>query len=400
MRVLMISYSMPHRMTTGAEVCSQNYLDAIVGSSHDLDLVAYSRFGDDSKLPPNFYSAGKWHIETELAGTLAYWWLIRAYLTQAPYVITKFRSRRLVDEIRRRTSQAHYDCTVLDHTQLGWLLDYDLPKPIVFVAHNVESKIYAEQALDRKRNGLLKRLILRRDARLLRLLEIRMLQQCAQTWVLTDAEKQLFEALAPSAADRIRVFDLPGKPLEPETGRATSADIDVGILGGWLWEVNRRGLEWFMHDVVPLLPSTLRIHIAGNGAHAVPNPYPNVVYEGFVSSSQAFLRRCRVLVVPTVSGAGVQLKTIEGIAAGIPLVTTPIGLRGIKDVPGYVSSAQTAERMAELIADRLATPIASDPRSGAKWATARRSVFVGAVETALSALRGAQAAGGKTAARR
>ena len=99
MRVLMISYVMPHRMTTGAEVCTQNYIDAIINGGHELDLVAYTRAGDRSVPPPNFYSAGAWHIETDLAGPVAYLWLGRAYLTGSAYVTTKFRSRKFVDLI-------------------------------------------------------------------------------------------------------------------------------------------------------------------------------------------------------------------------------------------------------------------------------------------------------------
>ena len=386
MRVLMISYVMPHRMTTGAEVCTQNYIDAIINGGHELDLVAYTRAGDRSVPPPNFYSAGAWHIETDLAGPVAYLWLGRAYLTGSAYVTTKFRSRKFVRTVQQVTARKRYDCTIIDHTQLGWFLDYDfLPKPLIFSAHNVESRLYADQAADKKRNNVIKRRILARDARLLERLEAKLLRGCRQTWVLTQSEKAAFEVMAPDSLDRIRVFDLPGKALDSKP-RQREADLDVGILGGWLWDVNRRGLEWFMNKVVPMLPATFRIHIAGNGASAVPNPYSNVVYEGFVDSAVEFLRRCRVVVVPTVSGAGVQIKTIEGICAGVPMIITPIGLRGISGIPGFVSIAETAEDMARLIRDRVSSPIAPDFEAGARWASSRWSAFTKSVGGALSAL--------------
>jgi polysaccharide biosynthesis protein PslH len=386
MRVLMISYVMPHRMTTGAEVCTQNYIDAIINVGHELDLVAYTRAGDRSLPPAYCHSAGEWHIETDLAGPLAYLWLGRAYLTGSAYVTTKFRSQKFVRAVRQVASRKRYDCTIIDHTQLGWFLDYDfLPKPLIFSAHNVESRLYADQAVDTKRNSVVKRSVLARDARLLERLEAKFLRQCRQTWVLTRTEKETFAAVAPDSLDRIHVFDLPGKALAGAPGQR-QVDLDVGILGGWLWDVNRRGLEWFMSQVVPLLPASFRIHIAGNGAKAVPNPYPNVVYEGFVDSAVEFLRRCRVVVVPTVSGAGVQIKTIEGISAGVPMIITPIGLRGISEIPHYVSIAETAEEMARLIRARVSSPMAPDFEAGASWASSRWSAFNKSVQGALSAM--------------
>jgi hypothetical protein len=386
MRILLISYSMPHGMTTGAEVATQNYIDSMTKLGHEVDILAFSRAGDRSVAPANYHSAGEWYVETADAGALAYVWLARAFLTGAPYVTTKFRSRKMVRTARELTARNRYDCTIIDHTHLGWLLQCKfLPQPLIFSAHNLENKLYADQAADAERNGRLMREILARDARLLRRLEARLVGECRQTWVLTQSEKLGFAALAPGAQDRIRVFDLPGRPVNPPRTQP-AVDIDVGILGGWLWDVNRRGLEWFMAKVVPLLPATVRIHIGGKGANAVANPYSNVRYEGYVDSGIEFLRRCRVIVVPTVSGAGVQIKTIEGISAGVPMISTPIGLRGMSHIPSYVSVAETAEQMAALIRERVASPIPADFEAGAKWASARWSAFTESVNQALSAL--------------
>jgi glycosyltransferase involved in cell wall biosynthesis len=395
MRVLMVSTVMPHRMSLGGEVVTQNFIDAIAGLGHDIDVVAYTRFGDRSVPPANFHSAGPWHIETNVAGMRPYWWLARAFLSGAPYITTKFRSRQMIRAIRALTAQRHYDCCIIDHTHLGWLLGHDaLPGPTIFIAHNVESQLYADQAADGVRHGRLKRAILGRDARLLAGLERRLVGQCRQTWALTPREREVFAGLAEDAPGKVHAYDIPGKALA-STARKADADIDVGILGGWLWDVNRSGLEWFMAEVIPLLPSTIRVHIAGKGADLVPNPYSNVVYEGFVDDAIDFMRRCRVIVVPTVAGAGVQVKTIEGICSGVPMITTPIGLRGISRVPDYVAVAATADEMASLIRERVQAPMPADLEAGARWATGRLSAFRESVRQALAQVAGEAAAAGR-----
>ena len=138
-----------------------------------------------------------------------------------------------------------------------------------------------------------------------------------------------------------------------------------------------------MREIVPLLPTSYRVHIAGKGAETVPNPYQNVTYDGFVEDAIAFLRRCKVIVVPTVAGAGVQIKTIEGISSGVPMVSTAIGLRGISEIPDFVTVGETAADMAKAIRKQVSS---TEPRSfaaGAHWDGSRRARFNSAIAASL-----------------
>ena len=385
MRILLVTTVMPHRMRLGGEVVTQNFVDAIGDLGHTCDLVAYRHHGDDSPLPANFHSAGAWHIETEMSGARPYWWLARSVLYREPYLCSKFRSGNLLRTARSLLAEHRYDCLILDHTNLGWLLDpLDFDGPVVFVAHNLESRLYADEAASHDRYGALKRAVYAREAEQLRRMESRLRQRCRQVWTLTEEERQAYSGIGPGAAHPVLSFDIPGKALQPAGGMPAHASIDVGLLGGWVWNVNRAGLDWFMREVVSRLPSSLRIEVAGKGADFVPNPYENVVYRGFVDSALGFLRSCRVIVVPSTTGAGVQVKTIEGIGAGVPLISTPVGLRGIRPLPEYVSCASSAEDMAALIVERVRAPLPHDPSGGANWAQARVDSFRTQLSEALN----------------
>jgi hypothetical protein len=86
------------------------------------------------------------------------------------------------------------------------------------------------------------------------------------------------------------------------------------------------------------------------------------------------MQQCHVLAVPAVVGSGVQLKTIEGIAAGRPMVATPIALRDIRDVPDHVRVADCPEVFARALchARRAGAP---SPRAGPQWLARRRDRF-------------------------
>ena len=382
-RGLVVSNVMPHLRRTGGEVCTHSFLDAITALGHDLDLVAYSRLGDTSVLPRNFHSATARHVESDLAGFQAYAWLARAYISGNSYGATKYRSGPMLRTVRQLVTRNHYDFSIIDHTQLGWLLEaMVLPQPIILIAHNVESALYADLATETGRSGTIKRAVLAREAKLLLQLEQKLLRECRQVWVLTPSDQNALATIAPQARGHIRQFDVPGPP--PPSGIAPfEPDIDVGILGSWLWDANRSGLEWFMREIVPLLPTSYRVHIAGKGAENVPNPYQNVTYDGFVENAIAFLRRSKVVVVPTVAGAGVQIKTIEGISSGVPMVSTAIGLRGISEIPDFVTMGETAADMAKAIREKVSTTAPRSFAAGAHWDMSRRARFKSAIAASL-----------------
>ncbi|MBB3938915.1 hypothetical protein GGR39_000544 [Novosphingobium fluoreni] len=384
MNILMITTTLPHRLSNGGEIATSNLIDGMNRRGHKVDVLGYTRLGDPAPEHSDFHSACDWVIETELAGPRKWLWLAQSLIHGLPYVSAKFRSREMLYAARHLCAQTNYDAVIIDHLQLGWIAKAPfLPERKIGVAHNVEHEILAVQAAARS-NGWLKRLIFGRDARIMREMEREMIWSLDQIWVLTIEEQESMGALGGRRADAaIRVIPLPGQSFFA-TAVMPMADKDVVILGSWLWDVNRRGLEWFMREVAPLLPNDISVVIGGKGTEQVPNRTANVTYAGFVPDAAAFLRSGRAICIPTVMGAGIQLKTIEGISIGRPVVTTPLGLRGIGDVPSHVSIAVDAAQMANKLVELARLPQGSHVEAAAAWAKQRRDDFDHTIDEALT----------------
>jgi glycosyltransferase involved in cell wall biosynthesis len=84
---------------------------------------------------------------------------------------------------------------------------------------------------------------------------------------------------------------------------------------------------------------------------------PNVVRLGVVSDAAkgALLRAATVALNPVVTGSGTNLKLVEALAAGAPVVSTGIGARGVAVVDGthlrVCEPAQLARTVAEVLDD-------------------------------------------------
>lgn len=384
MHILFITTTLPHRLTNGGEIATQNLIDGIEQCGHRVEVLGYTRLGDRPATQPHFHSAREWPIETELAGLRKWKWLAEAVLTDAPYVCVKFKTAAMREAARALCREHRFDAVIIDHFQLAWLADEDfLPARRIGVAHNVEHQILAIQAAEPS-NSRLKRGIFSRDARRMKAIEAGLVRSLSQVWVLTEEERASLSDIS-GRADGLHVLPLAGQGFAT-AGPLPAPDIDVVILGSWLWEVNRKGLEWFMAEVAPLLPGDLRVVIGGKGSDTVPNIFPNISYAGFVPDAAEFLRRGKVICIPSVMGAGIQLKTIEGIGIGRPIVTTRLGLRGIGDTPSHVTPVTNASEMAETIKAMSKAECVDHSAQAGVWAKDRTKAFHAMLRNSLAAL--------------
>ena len=141
--------------------------------------------------------------------------------------------------------------------------------------------------------------------------------------------------------------------VPPAAGRANL--VFVGNLG---YFPNVDGVTWFADAVLPRLPATLRLTLVG----AAPGPAitrlaasnPRIDLVGPVPDVHPYLARAAVAIVPLRAGSGQQLKMIEAMAAGAPVVATSLSARSMGVVDGeQLRVADEPGAMADAIVELL-----------------------------------------------
>jgi hypothetical protein len=378
-RVLYTTILLPGLRRTGAEVASQGFVDALRALGHDVTVLGYRRTGTEPPVAPGDVTVGDRHIETAGSGLRAAGWMASAMLTRRPYTTTKFVSRAYRDAVAVRLRHAPPDLVVVDHARMGWLVPRGgFPDaPFVLIAHNVEHRLYAGLAEAGGRRGPLHR---REAARILEV-ERRLCGDAREVWTLTSADAEALGALGA----RTRSFGIPpvGVPAAPP-----APSIDAAVLGGWHWESNAAGLRWLAGDVAPHLGG-LVVDVGGASAEPIAGETAGLRVRGPVPDALAFLQSARVVAVPSVAGAGVQVKTLDAIASGRRVVATPTAMRGIDDPPPTVRVASAPADFAAALRDAAAAPddrAASD--AGRAWARARTARFRAELAGALAEVTG------------
>ena len=198
--------------------------------------------------------------------------------------------------------------------------------------------------------------------------------------VLARAEEARFRAFVRAALprygiawavceeDRDEVTELaPALPLElvpngVDVGRFASVPIGADdartlLFAGTLsYPPNAEAVRWLAEEVLPLVRERrpdVSLRVVGRGASprlAAAVARAGAELCGWVPDLEPEYRAAAVAVAPIRSGSGTNLKVLEALAAGRPLVATPMALRGIdvrEDVDLLV--ADTAQEFADAV---------------------------------------------------
>ena len=359
MHLLFISSLLPDgQAASGFELANRAIVDEYRRQGVRLTLAGFRRPGAPAATQGDI-DLGELAIENAAVGPaqkLA--WLARAVFTGLPVSAAKLA---VLDPqlLRRKLARAgQVDGYVLNSIQMPTAYPFLLSDmPSIFIAHNVEHLSAEENA--RHARSPLARLLYRREARLLAAAENRVCRRATVIHTLSRDDQRLLGLDQHKACHPLALSI--GRSTLPDAGRRSQ---DIGLVGTWSWAPNRRGLDWFVEEVVPLLPSDLRISIAGRFDGPPPPAPGNVRFVGRVDDAQAFIRASHVVALATKGGTGVQLKTIETFEEGMPAVATPAALRGVDHVPDNVRVADTAAEFAAALVDMVAGARAGTLRRG------------------------------------
>lgn len=128
---------------------------------------------------------------------------------------------------------------------------------------------------------------------------------------------------------------------------------DILFWGAMYRPENYEAAIWFIENVIPLLSDLpVRFIVAGNRPPEQLKKYADdrVVITGFVEDETPLFESSMCFVSPLQTGAGIKVKVIEALSAGIPILTNSIGIEGIPAVNGEsYFHCEKAEEYAEII---------------------------------------------------
>lgn len=272
--------------------------------------------------------------------------------TARPDTVEEFDSVTFRAALRQTIRKWDAEIVQLEFTQMAQYVDACSPAKTLLVEHDITFDLL-EQMLGNSEG--LKRLELEEQ-----LAKWETFEQAA--WAQVNSVVTMSSKDSATVIGARNVVCLPnGVDIErfqpsaeaPEPGR-------ILFLGSFAHLPNLLGLDWFLRGVWPLLPETFTLHvIAGSRPEYFLAYYrdrvqvdlsdPRIQFEGFVADVRAAYRQAQLVIAPLVASAGTNIKVLEAMAMGKPVIATPAGMNGIQVSPEEAVVAANVQEFAQAL---------------------------------------------------
>lgn len=274
--------------------------------------------------------------------------VVRGAIGPAPLGVLNYTTRQMTGALRRLLAEIDFDLVQLESSHLSSYI------PVIRLArsrprvicdwHNVESELMARYADHAP--GMARTLYARRTAHLWRREEQRLLNSADAHIAVTERDRE--QLLAASESDP-RVFVVENGVDVAHFSNSTLAAASLAaaplrnrivFVGTMDYHANIDAVVPFARYVWPQLrrrqPDVRFTIIGRNPAPEVRElaSLPGVEVTGTVEDVSQYYREAVAAVVPLRIGAGSRLKILEAMAAGVPVVSTPVGAEGLEVTDG------------------------------------------------------------------
>jgi GT2 family glycosyltransferase len=182
-------------------------------------------------------------------------------------------------------------------------------------------------------------------------LELAMVRASDFTVAVTEEERQQILNHVPDA----KIIVIPTIHEVAEEALAPGRRSDILFVGGFEHPPNTDAVRYLVREVMPHVwqrRPNLTVTIVGGSAppEVLELESSRVDIRGWVANLDPILSSSRTMVVPVRYGAGVKGKITQGMAAGLPIVTTSVGAEGLGGSDGEnMLIGDDAESLAERI---------------------------------------------------
>jgi polysaccharide biosynthesis protein PslH len=340
MKILFLTNKSPYPPKDGGSIATLSMIRSFALLGHETTVLAMNtrkHHVTPFEIPEIIKQATILHL-VEVPAKITPGGALRNLLfSTKPYNAERFISKHYAQKLEVLLRSHRYDIVQLEGLYLTpyipLIRKYSSAK-IGFRAHNIENEIWKRTALNAPffKKGYLNLLAHRIEK-----MELEVINTYDLLVPITLRDEKYFQKngntrpvlTVPAGVSAEDVFE--GEPNCPET---------IFYIGALDWVPNQEGLLWFIEKCFPSIvkkAKNIRLLVAGRNAprsFVEKLKHPNIDFLGEIDDARTFMRNNGIMIVPLLSGSGMRVKVIEGMANAKAIVATTIGCEGIDAVNG------------------------------------------------------------------
>ena len=329
MRILQICNKVPFPPKDGGCIAMNNLTIGLREQGHEVKVLAINT-------PKHFTDVAKSDIEAVLIDTsVKVFPALLNLLSSKSYNVVRFYSKAFEQKLIEILKSNKFDIVQLESVYVSMYIDVirkNSNAKIILRAHNVEHQIW-ERAAELPANPL-KKWYLKLLSKRLYSYEISLLNKVDAVIPITERDANWFKSAGFKKEIKVAPFGITLQTIISEKGIEENP-ASLFHIGAMDWHPNVEGVNWFLNDVwekvMAANPNT-KLFLAGRNMSEEMKSLnkKNVTVVGQVENAHDFMKSHGIMIVPLLTGGGMRVKIIEGMALGKTIVTTSIGAEGIE----------------------------------------------------------------------
>jgi polysaccharide biosynthesis protein PslH len=357
LRILQITNRIPYPLNDGGNIATYNVTHFLNEAGHQVTLASLNtkkHYQDPSVLKNITTRVYDVTIDT----TITFFGLLAGVFEAMPYNIKRFKSNDFKALLINIFSKNTYDIVQIEGSYMALYIptirQYSKAK-IVLRSHNIEHEIWQRMSLNE--TNPLKKYYFSMLSKKIKKFEDISLHGFDAIVAITSRDADYYKNKNYKGE---LIYINAGADLElfvPDNTKLVAGSIC--FLAGLDWLPNKQGLDWFLSEIWNAVSAKyphISLHIAGK---AMPESYyllqsTQIKVHGMVPDAMDYLQNYEIFIVPLLSGGGMRLKVVEGMALAKCIVTTQVGAEGVdytinKDIIIADTPEQWIEQLSYLI---------------------------------------------------
>lgn len=360
MQILVLSAHLPSPRATQAGQRNTYHLCQFLASHHDLHVLSFASVKELESFQLADANLFRSFDFVRLSNSSR----IRGFLASplSPLLAAARSSGGFRRKLKSLIANVRFDVALLDYTgMLQYSSDLTRIPRVGSLEADVSFRIWERRAGEAK--SRLGKFLYGVEASRTRHWELDRLSQMDFVLVHNSEERKLIEQLLPgSLVTELNVWADLGRDEEvtPYCEREANSLVFWGAMDR---QENIDAATYGAERIVPRIQNQGRqisYYLAGNAPPSwLLNRYRDSLVKvcGFVENPFKFLATKQIALLPIRLGAGVKVKVLECMAAGLPVVTTPAGAEAIPGKEGkHFLVGQSEEELAALVKSLLDSP--------------------------------------------
>ncbi len=334
MKILQICPKSPYPAVDGGCIAMNNITRGLLNEGHLVKVLAMDTFKFPAQLAlKNKKYLHETHFESQFVDVAIKPLHVLANLcSKWPYNIQRYFHAAFEKKIIQTLKQDNFDCVLVESLYLASYLDVIRrcsSAKIIYREHNIEHHIW--QGTRKLTKNKFKKAYYGDLIRKLRNYETGIVDRFDAIAAITDEDAKTMRSWECRAPIETIPFGIDVEMVKSEEKTEYPSLFHLGAMN---WLPNQDAIRFFLDEIWPSIRTKhpeLKFYLAGR---EMPEwllnlDRSNINVVGEVENAYDFMQSKSTMIVPLLSGSGMRIKIIEGMALGKTIISTRLGAQGI-----------------------------------------------------------------------